>query len=115
MDVARSEQGGLVLRGRLDSRSAPDVRQALHSLVDAGRTRAGQVDAVVDLAGLELGEVSCLGLLLEAHRRAERAGRRLVLVDVPAPVERLLRVTRLERVLHTTTSAGTGLPRAASA
>lgn len=114
MDVVRSEQGVLLVRGRLDSRSAPDVRQALHRLVDDG---AG--DALVDLAGLVLAEVSTLGLFLEAHRRAERSGRRLVLLDAPAPVGRVLRVTRLDRVLHLeaseTLAAQTLVPRAASA
>ncbi len=109
MDVVRSEQGVLLVRGRLDARSAPDVRQALHRLVDDGRG-----DALVDLADLELAEVSALGLLLEAHRRAERAGRRLVLLDAPAPLGRVLRVTRLDRVLHLR-SSGTLVPRVASA
>lgn len=114
MDVVRSEQGVLLVRGRLDARSAPDLRQALQQLVDDG---CG--DALVDVAGVVMAEVSTLGLFLEAHRRAERAGRRLVLLDAPAPLGRVLRVTRLDRVLQTATSAtrtcGALVPRAASA
>lgn len=109
MDVVRSEQGVLLVRGRLDARSAPDLRQALHRLVDDGRG-----DALIDVAGVVMAEVSTLGLFLEAHRRAERAGRRLVLLDAPPPLARVLRVTRLERVLHTDTSQALQ-PRAASA
>ena len=46
-----------------------------------------------------------LGVLVGAHRRAQRAGRTLVLRDVPDPVGRLLFVTRLDRVLRTTRCA----------
>ena len=96
MDVQEPERGrALVLRGRLDARSAPDVRQSLHRVVDGG---TGEV--LVDVEHLVLVDVSSLGLLLEAHRRAERVGRQLVLVAVPAPLQRMLRVTRLDRVLH---------------
>jgi len=96
MDVHEQERGRvLVLRGRLDGRAAPDVRQSLHRVVDAG---TGEVH--VEVSGLVLVDVASLGLLLEAHRRAERAGRCLVLVGVPPPLERMLRVTRLDRVLH---------------
>jgi anti-anti-sigma factor len=96
VDVQEQEHGRLlVLRGRLDARAAPDVRQALHRVVDTGD---GEV--LVEVSGLVLVDVASLGLLLEAHRRAERAGRQLLLVGVPAPLERMLRVTRLDRVLH---------------
>ena len=109
MDVDEQERGRvLVLRGRLDARSAPDVRQSLHRVVDGGR---GAV--LVDVEALVLVDVASLGLLLEAHRRAERSGRHLVLVGVPAPLARMLRVTRLDRVLQTTDR--TAVPEAASA
>lgn len=109
MDVQEPERGRrLVLRGRLDARSAPDVRQSLHRVVDTGSG-----DAVLDVDGLVLVDVASLGLFLEAHRRAERAGRRLVLLGVPAPLERMLRVTRLDRVLHTAERAP--VPEAATA
>jgi anti-anti-sigma factor len=46
-----------------------------------------------------------LGVLVGAHRKAGRAGRTLVLRDVPPPVGRLLFLTRLDRVLRTSHSA----------
>jgi anti-anti-sigma factor len=112
MDVQEQERGRvLVLRGRLDPRAAPDVRQSLHRVVDTG---SGQVQ--VEVSGLVLVDVASLGLLLEAHRRAERAGRHLVLVGVPPPLERMLRVTRLDRVLDQRDHLdGTPLPEAATA
>ena len=52
-----------------------------------------------------LGRVLAASLLLVgAHRRAFRQGRTLVLHDAPAPVARVLRLTRLDRVLRQTRS-----------
>ncbi len=85
----------VVLEGRLDVSTAPDVRLALHRAVDSG---AG--DLVLDLARISVLDASGLGVLVGAHRRAVRAGRRLLLRNVPPHVSRLLWVTRLQRVLH---------------
>jgi anti-anti-sigma factor len=84
------------LSGRLDVHVAADVRLALAAAVDRG---AGEL--VVDLTDLESVDATGLGVLVGAHRRAQRAGRTLVLTDVPASVGRLLLVTRLDRVLRT--------------
>lgn len=85
----------LALVGRLDVRVAADVRLLLADQVDAG---TGEL--VLDLARLASVDATGLGVLVGAHRRAGRAGRTLVLQDVPASVVRLLLVTRLDRVLH---------------
>lgn len=82
------------VRGRLDVTTVADVRELLHSAVDHG---VG--DLRIDLTDLELVDATGLGLLLGAHRRAGRLGRRLVLHAVPTRVHRLLLVTRLDRVL----------------
>ena len=85
----------LVLRGRLDVTAAADVRLALAAAVDAG-----DGELLLDLAALEGVDPTGLGVLVGAHRRAGRNGRTLVLQDVPPPVGRLLRRTRLDRVLR---------------
>ena len=84
------------LTGRLDVHAAADVRNALAAAVDAGTG-----DLVLDLAELEAVDATGLGVLVGAHRRAQRAGRTLVLEAVPDSVGRLLLVTRLDKVLHT--------------
>lgn len=89
----------IALRGRLDVAAATDARLALASAVDAG---AG--DLVLDLTGLVAVDATGLGVLVGAHRRASRQGRTLVLHDAPAPVARVLRLTRLDRVLRQTRS-----------
>ncbi len=85
----------LALTGRLDVRSAADVRLALAEAVEDG---LGEL--VLDLSALEAVDATGLGVLVGAHRHAGRAGRRLVLLHVPERVGRLLRITRLDRVLH---------------
>ncbi|WP_373368091.1 STAS domain-containing protein [Kineococcus rubinsiae] len=90
------EAFGQVVRiaGRLDVHSVPDVRAALHAALDAGTG-----DLLAHLEGAVVADATGLGVLVGAHRRAQRLGRRLVLDDVPLPVLRLLRVTKLHRVL----------------
>ena len=85
----------LVLQGRLGVVAAADARLALADAVEAG-----DGDLVVDLAGCEAVDATGLGVLVGAHRLAGRSGRTLVLHDVPPSVSRLLRRTRLDRVLR---------------
>lgn len=84
----------LTLTGPLDVHVAADVRLALAAAVDAG---SGEL--LVDLREVGLVDATGLGVLVGAHRRAQRAGRTLVLADVPDQVARLLFLTRLDRVL----------------
>jgi anti-anti-sigma factor len=106
MQIDVREPGRLVaLTGRLDVVSVADVRLALHAVVDDG---AG--DIILDLSGVEAIDSSGIGVLVGAHRRAGRAGRRLVVAAAPVPVLRMLRLTRLDRVL--TMSAVAPAPQA---
>jgi anti-sigma B factor antagonist len=92
VDVASGYE--IALSGRLDVSAVSDVRAALHEALDAGSG-----DLVVDLSGVELIDATGLGVLLGADRRAKLLGRRIVLRDAPPRVRRILRVTRLNRVL----------------
>ncbi|MEP6798545.1 MAG: STAS domain-containing protein [Lapillicoccus sp.] len=78
------------IEGRLDARSLGDVRDALHAAL-----AEGQGDLMLHLDRAHIGDRAALGLLLECHRRAQRAGRRLVLGDLSPQAERLLRAARL--------------------
>ncbi|WP_165986126.1 STAS domain-containing protein [Streptomyces sp. YIM 98790] len=90
----RGDHAELVVGGRLDVRNAADVRMALHSALDAG-----QGDLVLDLRELDSWDATGLGVIMGAHRRAGRCGRRLVLRDVPPQMRRVLVATRLHRIL----------------
>jgi anti-sigma B factor antagonist len=87
------------LVGRLSAATVADVRLALRDAVDDGVD-----DLELGLAGVELVDATGLGVLVATHRRADRAGRRLVLCDVPDRIARLLLLTRLNRVLHSRSS-----------
>lgn len=95
--TVHEEVPGLVVHvhGRLDVHTVPDVRQALHAAVDAGTG-----DLVVHVDDIVVADATGLGVFVGAHRRAQRTGRNLVLTGVPLPALRLLRVTRLHRVLQ---------------
>lgn len=87
-------QHGLVVSGWLDVRAAAVVRAALAEALEAT-----QGDVVVDVGGVDAVDVTGLGVIVAAHRRALRQGRRLVLVGVGPSLARVLAVTRLHRVL----------------
>jgi len=80
--------------GRLDVHSVADVRLALHDIL--GR---GNGDLLIHLADAEVHDATGLGVIVGTHHHARRAGRRLVLVDVSPRLDRLLRASRLHRVL----------------
>ena len=102
MDIRVLHSGcHLAVSGRLGAASVADVRLALAEAIDNG---VG--DLVVDLEGVELVDATGLGVLVGAHRRADRVGRRLVLQSVPARIERLLLATRLHRVLIVDRTSG---------
>jgi anti-anti-sigma factor len=90
----RGDHVELVVGGRLDVRSAADARTALHAAVDDG---VG--DLVLDLSELDSWDATGLGVIMGAHRRAGRSGRRRVRRGVPPQMQRLLVATRLHRIL----------------
>lgn len=97
MNDRPSNVGSIVaLSGRLDVHAAADVRIELADAVDRG-----EGELVLDLTRLEAVDATGLGVLVGAHRRAQRAGRTLVLEGAPDPVVRLLLITRLDRILQT--------------
>ena len=85
----------VVLSGRLDVVSVADVRNELHAAIDDGTG-----DLYLDASGIEAIDASGLGVLVGAHRRAGRAGRRFVLAAPSPIVSRMLHLTRLDRVLY---------------
>jgi anti-anti-sigma factor len=84
----------VAMDGRLDARSANSARSVLESAVDDG---VG--DLVLHVGRLELWDAVGLGVLVGVHRRARRAGRRLVLTGVHARQARILHAVGLARGL----------------
>ena len=96
VDVFSEPDGSAVrLVGRLDVHTVADVRAALQQAIDSG---TGAL--VVDVRETDVYDATGLGVLMGMHRRALRADRTLVLRNVPERLGRLLRATRLDRVLY---------------
>ncbi len=96
MQFVHDDPGFVVcISGRIGGSDLPDLRQALLFAIELGTG-----DLVLDIDGVSVAEVTVLGLMIEGHRRAERAGRRLVLHNVPPDLDRLLRRTKLGRMLY---------------
>jgi anti-anti-sigma factor len=101
MDAKIEVAGQVVrLRGRFDGSGTAVARDAIHTAL-----RDGSGALVVDLSAVELIDATGLGVLVGAHRRAGRLGRRLVLRDVPPRLARILLVTKLDRLLDTQPAA----------
>lgn len=87
----------LAVHGQLDVHSVADVRAAFGRAIEDG---VG--DLVLHLGDAEIGDATGLGVIVGAHHRALRAGRRLVLADASLRLERLMRATGLHRVIPLT-------------
>jgi anti-anti-sigma factor len=96
MDMTVEIEGrSVVLAGRLDVHTVADVRLVLHNAIERGTG-----DLTINLERVEVTDATGLGVLVGVHRRADRAGRRLVLRGVPPRLSRLLLITRLHRIMH---------------
>ncbi|MGV1009440.1 MAG: STAS domain-containing protein [Dermatophilaceae bacterium] len=84
----------VTVSGRINASTLGALRDLLHQVVDTGTG-----DIVLMLGDAEIGDVSALGMLVGAHHRARRAGRRLVVAQASPRTARLLRMSRLDRVL----------------
>src|SRR4051794_41849739 len=81
------------LVGRLDSRTAAMLREILQRSVDDG-----EGDLLLHIGALEIWDSAGLGVLVGAHRRARRAGRRVVLTPGPPRHLRPPRATNVYRL-----------------
>ena len=93
--------GEFEVSGRVDVTAVADFRSVMQEAVDCAAPLGVVPGAVVrvDVGGLELVDAAGLGVLVEMHRRAGRAGLRFALRNVSEPLSRLLFISRLYRVL----------------
>ena len=87
----------VALSGELDLRTAADFRDAIDRL-----DREAPPLTVVDLRGLMFMDSAGIGELVRATRHARAAGRRVVLVTGSVPIDRVLAISGVDRVLETT-------------
>ena len=81
----------IALSGDLDVSTAPSVEERLVELEDGGAERV-----ILDLRGLGFIDSTGLSLLINADRRARRAGRRVTIVSGTGAPRRILETTGLK-------------------
>lgn len=102
----RTETSGAVSvspAGRLDTKTAPELREHLHQLV-----REGHTELIVDLSEVEAIDSAGLSALVSGLRVARQAGGRLRIARPSKQVAAILRLTNLHHVLGLQASADTG-------
>jgi len=77
------------LSGELDQHSADGVRDALDALIADGSVR----ELVLDMSRVSFMDSSGLGVLLGRYRTLNARGGRLLLSAVPAPIDRILKLS----------------------
>jgi anti-sigma B factor antagonist len=88
--------GGLVVnvQGQVDLYAAPDLKARL---LDALERADGRI--VVDVTASTFLDSTAVSTLLSAHRRAQRRGGRVVLVNTSDEIARTLSITGLDAIL----------------
>ena len=95
MSIRVLDHDGIVtvsLAGEIDLETSPEVRRTLLEQLADGRALH------VDMAEVNYIDSSGIASLVEAHQRAQDRGQEFVLVRVSAPVMKVLRLARLDRV-----------------
>ena len=98
----------LALAGELDVATTALVQSTLDTVL-AAAPGAGPLLLVVDLSGLVFCDSTGLGTLVRASRRVHDAGGRCVLAGATGPVDRLLRLMSMERLLVLADEVGPAL------
>jgi anti-anti-sigma factor len=89
--VIETGPGSAKLVGELDLAGVPEVRECLARL-------AGDIE--VDCSGLTFINCSGLGMFVGIHHACDAKGVKLLLVDPPACMTRLLALTELDALFH---------------
>jgi len=85
----------VTLGGEFDVASRDRLRDALRQAVDG----CPGDRVVVDLTAVEFMDCTVLGVLVHAHNHAAALGRQLVLVNPAGPVQRLLSISQIDRMI----------------
>ena len=83
----------VTVSGEIDLFTAPEFKQRMSALIDAGRSRI-----VVDLTETTFIDSSSLGVLIGAHRRLKLRGGSLVVVCNDEAIAKTFKITGLDGV-----------------
>ena len=95
LDIEKIE-GGFRLSGEIDASCIDSLAQVLNPL--PGSTG----DITIHLGGVVFIDSSGLRELIDAHQRAERIGRRVLMTEPSSVVVRLFEISGLSKYLHVT-------------
>ncbi len=93
--IYHDERPRLAVSGELDMATAPQLAAAI-----AGDERSRGAPPVLDLSRLSFMDVAGMRVLLDAARRAKRAGGALVVFNPQPPIRRLFALTAVDRTLQ---------------
>jgi anti-anti-sigma factor len=91
----------VTLAGRVDVHTIVEIRERLLTALSLGDGLL-----IVELMYVDYVDVAGVGMLVAAQQAALRIGRQIVLRGTPARFARLLRATRLDRMLPNETGLG---------
>ena len=86
-----SGRGVVQVRGEVDMRTAPGLRDRL---LDAAQALSGEL--LIDLSGVDYIDSSGVGTMVYVKREVERAGGRVVLIGLSPRVRGVFEMTRLD-------------------
>jgi len=94
LDISENEQRYVIrLRGALTSHNLAPVRECFGRAADSGR------DVALDMSDVSYVDSSFLGLAILLHGHQLKNGRRMLLLSVPAHVDRIIRYACAEYLL----------------
>jgi len=82
--------------GEIDVYTAPQFKQAVNTILDAG-----QKHLLINMAGVTYMDSSGFGTLLSATKRLKPKGGTVNLVKCNSAIDRVLRITRLDQIFAT--------------
>jgi anti-sigma B factor antagonist len=100
----------IAVTGEIDLFTAPEFKQRMSELIDAGRSRL-----VVDLSETTFIDSSSLGVLIGAHRRLKLRGGLLLVVCDSEAIAKTFKITGLDGVFTLASSVDDALSDDATA
>lgn len=91
----------LTLSGEIDVFSAPQFKQAVNSIVEGIENHL-----IVDMNNVKYMDSSGFGILLSALKKLRPVGGTVNLIGCAAPIERVLKITKLDTIFNMYTSVG---------
>lgn len=89
----------MVLRGEIDMRSAPALREQLLEAVESRPSRV-----ILDLTAVDYVDSSGVGTMVDFKRRIDRLGAAVVLVGLQERVRSVFEITRLDKFFQIVSS-----------